>query len=191
MDIVSFLLGIVTSFIAWLLVFHFFVPKVNFSEKISKQVDSNSNFKYRIKIENAGARSIYELNIYVKISIRGLNIERKRNLEVTFLPVSFEGVIPIIEPVKKTRRRNLIKIDPNKTEEFERDIYPYKVRNKVKNKQLLLEDLLSLGSEAWLELYIIGNDQFSGSRKVITSKKYFKQDIVDKPFDKNSLEIKT
>lgn len=189
--IIGIISGVVSSFLVWWILFHFITPLIRFSEKISKQSSSNSTtgWIYRIKFENAGRRGIVDVELYAKLSVRGLNPQRPRNLEITYLPVSFGGRIPLLQPVRFTHRRHLIRVDPNKAEEFKRKIYPNNIQRKAEENKLTLDDLLNLGTESRLEIIAMGYDKFSKAHKVFVSKRYRKQDIVTAPFKKNSLEM--
>lgn len=60
--------------------------------------------------------------------------------------------------------------------------FPKALHKKAKDKQLTLEDLLSLGSRAKLEMFVSGYDEFSGAWKVFSSKEYLLEDIINGRF---------
>ena len=62
----------------------------------------------------------------------------------------------------------------------------YEVGLVYKNGKLTLEDILDLGSSAFIRVYIFGYDKFSGSRRVFLSKKYFLEDVRSLPTKKIS-----
>ena len=190
--ILSFIIGVISSYFVWWFLNKIITPHIQFSENISKQKSSeaSSGRKYRVKLENAGRRDIIDVDISVKLTIRGgLNSKRPNNLEITYLPCSFNGKIPIMKPAINEKRRSIIRIDPNKKEEFIRAIYPKSIQEKAKEEKLTLDDLLELGSESYLEIIAMGYDKFSGARKVFVSKEFKKEDLIMKDFNKNSLEM--
>jgi hypothetical protein len=79
---------------------------------------------------------------------------------------------------KGHRMSPIIQLHLNVTDDFKTNLmYPDEIRQKAKKKELLLEDLLCLGSDAFLEINLFGYDEFSGSRKLFVSKRYRLQDI--------------
>ncbi len=56
--------GLVSSFLVWWFLFHFLVPKINFSEKISKSIENDKPI-YKFKFENAGSRKLIDLQINI------------------------------------------------------------------------------------------------------------------------------
>ena len=189
--VISTILGVFASIAAWFLVFHGLPPKLRFSDKISKREadDEPGGIAYRIKLENDGCRAIIDLSIVAKLRIRGLNLRYPLNYEVTYLPVSFQGEFPYVEPARKKNNRPLIRISVRKENEFTRSIYPTKIREKAARDALTLEDLLSIDPTATVQLIAIGNDSFSWARKAFSSPEYVIEDIVDRPFKRYSLEV--
>lgn len=186
------IIGILSSLIAWYILFHGFSSKLKFSEKIShiSSVDEPGGCAYRVKFENAGRRRIINLSIVAKLKICGLNSLLPLNVETTLLPLSFDGQYPIVEPSKKTGSRHLVRIRVNKNVEFEkRDIYPSAIRDKAAKNNLTLHDLLSIGSKSTVQLIAFGFDSFSGSNKTFYSKEYVASDIVNRLFQTDSVEI--
>lgn len=187
----GFLLGTVSSIVAWATVYHGFSPRLKFSSKISKQAaeDEPGGWAYRVKFENAGRRAIVDLSVKAKLEIQGLNSKHPNNREVTYLPVSFDGQIQYVEPSKRKGRRCLIRIRVSKGDEFMRSIYPTELRSKAENNTLTLEDLLSTGSAATVQLIGLGFDSFSGTRKAFFSPVYTREDLVQRAFEPGSLAL--
>lgn len=94
--------------------FKILVPKIEFSDQISKLKcnENNSGFKYRFKFENAGKRDIIDVQILIRLRIEGLRKENPRNWEVVYTPTStlhYEN-IAIIRPVSSARLRPILEI---------------------------------------------------------------------------------
>lgn len=189
--ILGIILGVGSSLVAWWVLFHCITPNIRFADGVSKTESSESpcGFVYRVKFENAGRRTIVDLEISACLSIVGLRADRPRNREETYLPVSFQGKIPVFGPAKKTGHRALIRVWPQKREEFGRSVYPEQIRHKSEQDTIMFDDLLGLGTDAWLELTVTGYDEFSGARKVFVSRGFRKKDIIPYPFVRESLEF--
>jgi hypothetical protein len=185
------LIGILGSLIAWWILFRLISPKLIFSERISraKADDEPGDLAYRVRFENSGRRAIIDLSIKAILRIRGLNPLRPSNWETTYLPVSFEGDFPYVFPNREKGNRRIIRIRVKKKNEFERTVYPTEIREKARDRSLTLDDLLSIGTQATVQLIALGSDSFSGARKAFFSPGYTRNDIVSHPFWDTSPEV--
>lgn len=200
--IVGIVLGIVTNFIAWAILFHYFIPKIRFSEQLSKvrikkTREDRSGYRFRVKIENAGRRRIIDIELTARLSVKGLRTKSIWN--TLYIPLSPNGDssyrIPMLLPAirRVSGRRKIIFLYPNSTDIL-RDwsIFPEEMREKARNKELLLEDLLKLGTEAKLEIHAYCYDSFSGTRKLFISEPYtvdVNGKIPEGQFDSTSLAV--
>lgn len=177
-QVIAILIGVITSLAAWFVLFHLITPKVVFSSKISKtKVESYANgYSYRIKLWNIGKRDIIDLDVFIRLKIKGLT--SKENLWHT---IDFNKRFDKIIYFGKEENR-IIPFYPNKTGRFSENIFPKTIRDKVENGILTLEDVLGLGSKSFVRVYIFGFDKFSGSRKIFLSRKYFLNDIEEANF---------
>lgn len=184
--------GIAGSFIAWWIIYHKIKPVINFSSTISKikRNPNSKNYTYRIKFENSGKRAILDLNLIVKLRIKGLNPSFSGNWEVLYIPIDQINT-PIIKQVKKSRTRTTITLFLNKAEDFTKPIYPNNIRKKYLDNNLELEDLFKLGSKVTLQVYGFGYDEFSGVKKLFKSNIYSANDIKEGYFDRAGLEVKS
>jgi len=166
------------------------VPNIQFSNTISKTQtdDHKSGYRYRFKFENSGRRSIVDLEIIAKLRIKGLKSSYPNNWQVIYIPLEYDR-IPQLHPVKKEKLREAIQFSYDKTNEFSNTIYPDYIRQKVKDNTLSLEDILSLGTDRTLQVFVFGYDEFSGTRRVFQSKLYKKNDIKVGKFDSRGLEV--
>ena len=189
-SIISFFIGIISSLAVWWILYKKITPTISFTNKILKQSsqESTSGFIYRTKFENSGNRDIVDVKIYAKLNIKGLKYVKSK-YEVTYLPVSFDGIYPIVKPVKRTKKRPIIRINPNKKGEFTRKVYPDNIQKKANEEMLTLEDLLNLGIDSFIEIIAMGYDDYSGARKVFISNQMRRDDIIVGIFDTDSLNI--
>lgn len=194
------IIGLFTSFFSWWVLFRYMAPVITISDAISKtkskvaleEDDDKTGFRYRIKLENSGQRSIVDLELRAVVRIKGLNDPHSKTWELAYLPMNLSGEkiysIPLMGPVRKTKIRTLLRIYPNHTDYFTRPHYPVHIREKARQKKLLLEDLLALGSSANIRITMSGFDELTGARKVFI-KNYNLQDIKFAEFDKNRTTI--
>lgn len=191
--LIGLFIGVGTNLIAWWILFHYIVPKIHFSPSISKipTKDNKLGYKYRIKIQNSGKRSIIDVELRARLSIQGL-LDNPQHWNLVSIPLSRNTIVnkfPIIKPAKTKTSGWAIQIYINNVEEISQlSIYSEDIIKKSKEESLLLEDIMSIGSETSLQIFAFGYDEFSGSRKYFESKSYTINDIKEGPFD--GLKIK-
>lgn len=166
---VSFALGFGASFLVWYVVQHKLVPAVEFSPELNKYELPNGEFIYRAAFQNTGRRDIIDVQVVVRIGIKG------------FLGASdwaYHSVktnasqIPVLSPGK---RRVVRLFDARDDIEFI-DLPSKSLRDKILRCQSLPE-IMSLGEDSTVQIHIFGFDRFSGSRRHFGSKSYRKTDI--------------
>jgi hypothetical protein len=186
-QIISTLLGVAASLAAWAILFHVLRPKLHFSTAVSRvpAEEEVGGFAYRVKLRNPGRREILDVHLVAKLRIQGLNPERPHNWEVAHLPVSFGGHIPVIHP----GTHPLVRIKTSRPDEFTRRVYPSDIRAKAAAGTIRLEDLLGLGTRAYVQIIGFGSDSFSGSRRHFISPEYTLASISDRRFRPESLEL--
>jgi hypothetical protein len=192
LQLISMGVGIAASLTAWLILFHVLRPRLEFSTAISRIVaeDEVGGFAYRVKLRNPGFHAVIDVTYAAKLRIRGLNPGAPRNWEVTYLPVSFEGRIPVIAPRRHGRGTHaLVRIKTDKPEEFTRSVYPPDIRDKAAAGSLTLEDVLGVGTDAYVQIMGFGSNAFSGTRREFTSPKYTLDSIEARRFQEHSLEL--
>jgi len=196
--IAGFLMGVLTNIFSWWILSHWVVPRLRFSPAISKTPrqptqDDKSGYKYRIKFENAGRRPIIDVELMARLRIKGLGEHPKTNWQIVYIPLDGSVVyrIPRIVPVGRGRHtRHILGFYVNSVDEFRNNpIYPPEIRYKAQERVLLLEDLLTLGTEADLEVEAFGYDEFSGARKLFLPKRYTVHDIKEGYFDTKGLDV--
>jgi len=167
-------LGAISSILGWWVLFHVLVPDLRFSTIISKipHNDTGAGHRYRIRIKNTGKRAAIDLEIVARLQIQGVhdktpNIWKQVNLEIAGKKIPFIG--------KEATR--VIRLLPEKTDEFQNEFYPKEIKQKASERSLTLEDVMSIGNDAFLQIYVFAFDEFSGSRKMFVSPKYTKSTI--------------
>lgn len=190
-QVAGFVVGILSSVLVWWVTAHVITPKIKFSKNISA-IDAPEEWgreAYRVKFENSGWRKIIDLSLAAVVRVPGLNPGLPDNVETTYLPLSLQGRFPNVLPRRRKGEQHLIRIRVAKKDEFSRSVYPPLIILKAEHETLTLEDVLSIGSNATVQIVASGYDGFSGARKIILSQHYRREDIVPRRFQKDSLEV--
>lgn len=197
---IGLLVGLFTSFFSWWMLFRWMAPTISISNSISRtpssvspeEDDDKSGARYRIKIENSGRRPAVDLQVSVFVRLKGLNDPQSTIWEVIHLPLATSGettwTTPLMNPVRKSKLRTRLRICLNHTDYCAKPHFPEHIREKAARKALLLEDLLSLGTQAQVGVMVSGYDEFSGARKVFM-KTYHLSDIKCGEFERKTLLI--
>jgi hypothetical protein len=175
--------GLGTSFFSWWVLFHVIVPRIQFSNKISKRKSKDhAGYDYRVKILNSGSRDIVGVECIARLII---DWEGKGNWKAFYIPMNPAGERKTELPkIKKNGNRVLLLYVSLINSIRNRGVVPDYIKSAAEEGTLGLEELFSLGTLSKLKVYISGYDEFSGARKVFESKFYSYKDIVDGTFDK-------
>ena len=192
--LIGLFIGIATNLTAWWILFHYIVPEIRFSPLLSKipTNENNSGYKYRFKLQNVGKRSIIDVEIFARVNIKGLG-DFPRNIRIVDIPISNKlrtHRIPIIPPISENFTGKILQIFPNEVDEFkELSRYPEHIRIKANEEKLLLEDVMSMGTETTLQIMAFGYDEFSGTKRFFISKEYTDRDVIEGKYY-HGLEVK-
>ncbi len=197
--ILGVLIGVATNIAAWWLLFHWLTPRLRFSYGISKlprrpTPDNKAKYFYRVKVENSGPRAIVDLEVIARLRLKALPGYPEGLSQIVYVPLDSRGGIfhriPRVPPVSKSRSRPVLILFPHVQSEFKNiNNYPEAIVSKAKRKALTLDDILSLGSGAYLEIFAFGYDEFSGARKLFASKRYSSSDLVLGAFNRRGLDV--
>jgi len=183
----------VRLFFVWWLTFKYWAPKLEFGKTISKlpTEDNKSKFKYRFKFENTGKRNIIDIEVIVRLRIRGLKKDFPDNWEVIYLPTSSLDYkkVAIVRPSSKYKIRPILEIKPYECDYFKKKFFPENIKTKAINNELSLDDIMQLGTASEFQIMMIGTDEFSGARKFFESKVFKRNDFVIGSFYKNGIEV--
>lgn len=172
---------------------------MRFSDFISKSEYSKighdkSGWRYSVKFENSGRRTIIDLEVVARLSIPNL-VPNKKRTHVFLVPLNPDGNLsfrwPESLPLGKTdKSRHLSRFYINSAvEHLDRPPYPDNIRKKARLGTLTLEELLGLDQEAKLKVYAFGYDKFSGTRKLFVSHPYGIEDIKKGSFSEDGMDI--
>lgn len=198
--VLGVLIGVVANLVSWWILFYGIAPTLHFSAHVGKTrrkptEEDKSSYRYRIKVENAGRRAVIDVEFMVRLRIKGLY--SKTQWHVVYIPLASDGRltwrIPRILPARRRGKRSshTLWLWVNSADEFSKEaFYPEELRNKAKNKNLSLEEVLNLGSAATLEIEAFGYDGLSGARKIFLSKRYTTADIREGKFKGLDIPVK-
>lgn len=185
----GFIVGILGSFIFWLVITKLFVPKIEFSKEISKELNTDDNdpvtYKYKFKFYNRGFRDIIDMEIFVIFKIKGLKKNKPKIWDVFHIPL-FHSRIPYLEK----KKNKIFTFQLSKSTDFDVAYIPDNIKEKIKDHSIELEDLFSLGTNATMQIFIYGYDEFSGSRKLFKSSIFRNSDIKEGVFILKGLTVK-
>lgn len=166
--ILSFVVAIITSFVAWLLSVRIFKPKMGIStEIVTKDRENSENKTFKFKIQNQSLkREIYDISVYATYCFASKNYYSTR---IRHLPI--------------------LKVKPSeKLETIIADMEPYEMKIDIRgpqtreNTQQSLEDFFGNVSNSgnlqpYIDIEIVAYDKFSGSVKYAYGQRYYKKDI--------------
>lgn len=166
--ILSFVVAIITSFIAWLLSVKFFKPEMGIStEIVTKDKKEKENKTFKFKIQNQSLkREVYDISVYATYCFASKNY--------------YSTII---------RHLPILKVKPSKKQgTITADMEPYEMKINIpgpqtrENTQQSLEDFFenisnSGNLQPYIDIEIVAYDKFSGSVKYAYGQRYYKEDI--------------
>lgn len=168
-QVLSFFLGVAASFVVWWLTVHFWKPKVTFSLEMAEYVLPKGESFFQCAFENTGKRDIIDLEVQVRIGIKGYLGASGWAFHTV---KSNASRIPVLSPQKQRRVRVY---DTREATEFI-DRPSKSLRDGIQSCRSL-RDILLLGEDSSVRIHIFGYDSFSGVRKHFQSKAYSRHDI--------------
>ncbi len=184
------LLGVASSMLSWFILFHVIVPKIRFSNFISRTAkpDSAGCHRYWLKFENYGRRGIVDVEFICQLRIKGLRPREKTSWRLFYPKIQYRR-LPFFPSILKGGLRQLIEIIPVFEDLDSERSLPNNLREIYAKGNLLLEDLLSAGDKAELRIFTYGYDSFSGTRKAFQSPAYNLECIQPFAYELNSLAL--
>lgn len=192
--IVGVITGVIASWIAWWVLYHIGSPKIGISENIKKRRTQNrkSGYYYQFKFGNLkNSSDAVDISIGAKIYLPG--VPKNGMTNIYNIPVDgkyqFELVPNSGNKPGWARQISLLLDDEDFNKIFDKTFFSTDLKEKAKNKLLILEDILSITPKAFIRIYISAMDSFTGSRKVFRSKDYYLSDIKYGSYERYSLDL--
>jgi len=167
--ILGALLGVGSSGAFWWLQTHYWVPNIKFSEEIAEYVLEDKQSLYQCAFQNVGTRDIIDLEIQVRVGIKG----HKGATGWAYHTVSSN--VSRVPQLSKSSRRRVRVFDTRETVDF-LDAPSASIREAIEGCHSLRE-VLQLGKDSAVRVHVFGYDAFSGARKHFKSREYRKNDI--------------
>ena len=181
--IFSVILGIVSSIVAsavfWYVFFRISQTNVEFSPIIAKSKSTGEypgDIRYRIKLINSGYRDLIEITMLVKISIK---MSKNKASNYTYIGIGNESMLPLLRGRRYQYRSkglscaHTLTLYPIETtiKEFQKDIYTEFIVKQAKEGALCLDDIFNeYGTRVKLTVFLYGNDELTGARRMFKSK---------------------
>ncbi|MBQ9039020.1 MAG: hypothetical protein IJ119_05980 [Clostridia bacterium] len=183
----GFFLGIVASFIAWLLVAQVIKPHVVLSKTIEKGTAyvENSRSIYRVHVTNQNwFFKVFDVQLYGKIMIKGLNRNDEKDIK-SFSLIIGRGTTPYINPYRgnpENIKAFVIKVPLSKSSQMGQLKKLYCRYHELKNVDYFgLSEVFDISEnlDITLEISVITTHFFSGARNIVIQR-YKKEDIIAK-----------
>jgi len=177
--------GIALSILFWFLTTHLIVPRVRFSDRISKRFAPDGTPSYEIRVINRSRfRGVIDLSTSSVVRCDGLTMFQHSTRVPALLfciPTTFTNIV-------KLRPRDgfrVIRLDLDGAFADASTHYRRAFRLDVFDPAATgpLEYVLTRGDDAYLRVEVLGNDEWTGVRKYFCSPKYTMADIVHGEFD--------
>lgn len=187
----GFLLGVAGSLVVWWAINRYLSPRILISNALTvvpTSVHSWGN-PQRFKVMNSGRwRGLAEVRAVARLRIKGLDLATNvyPNSRLTFDVAlsSIDSCVDFIGP----REGWIFTLDPQQLESPYVVFLPDSIRKSIDCHECSIRDLLTLGSQAELEVFVSATDAYSGTRRT-QAKTYRLGDVVDGYFVLGSLDV--
>src|SRR4051812_8574785 len=130
-NFLGLLVGIISSFISWWILFHVLIPKVVFGEHLRKSPsgDDASGSKYAFCVANAGRRRLIDVEITARLSVRE---ERHKRWTNVILALDWSNDKKVEVPRMNVKGWLAYNLSFNETPEVQRSsLFSEKIRAKA------------------------------------------------------------
>ena len=167
----GFVLGLIASYLVWLLTARTYIPKVVVSQ-ISRTVEG-TRVRYRIAVRNFGSSSISDITVACRVVIQGLNHDKPHNWTSFHVPVADDRPFPVIDAHElRIYGMGVADLGGGGLQRL-----PETIAVRIASRQITLEELLGLGSAAFIRFAFSGSHEVGGLRRTV-SPRYGLADIV-------------
>jgi hypothetical protein len=179
--------GIVASYVVWFLIARFHIPRIEVS-RICRDFRSQEpvRYRYRIKVRNPNSRrSIGDLTLAARLVIQGLDESRPTAYTAFRLQLADAHPFPVLEPGEG----RIYTFHLTELEADGRAHLPAHIRFLLDADDLLLEELMQLGTEAFLRFAVSGSHEVGGLYRTVI-RRFTSDDVVSGSFqNQETVEI--
>ena len=186
------LISITASLFFWLATFKISYTRVIFSMNLAKPdntiTDVRKSYGYRVRFANIGLRDLIEVSVAAKLIILDgardyiFNLDVSNSGEQYFIPF-----LPGIITNRKKKRSNMriitLYFSESMLHELTKSKHPEKIRKLAESGEIQFKDIFDkYGENATIRVYVYGNDQTTGARKMFESCSYNMYNIEEGDF---------
>jgi hypothetical protein len=167
--------GIVASYVVWLLIARFHLPRIDISDICRDHRSLEPlRYRYRIKIRNPSRRrSVGDLNLAARLVIRGLHRSRPDAYTAFRLRLADTHPFPVLEPGEG----RIYTFKPIELEADGSATLPAHVRTGLETGDISLEELMGIGTDAFIRFAVSGSHEIGGLYRT-SIRRFTTQDIV-------------
>lgn len=160
----SFLLGLVASYLVWWLLNHWWIPKLSFSDEIARYTVDDDKSLYVCAFMNSGLRSIIDVEVILRVGVKGF--EKSEGWQFFSIKTNTSRL-----PELQAGRRALVRVlDERENREYS-DPPSHGLRRSVDGCETLM-DVFNITDDVVVEAHVFGYDEFSGARRHFVSSRY-------------------
>lgn len=179
-DTVSLMLGIpigvMCSFLAWLIVTQGIRPTLRFEKLIDQVTDPRSAPLFSVGFINSGRRDAVDVVTHARLRLRGLVPGRPERWLVMEVPTNNRS-IPVARPRRRGGVRHVLVLLPSAIAPADRARLPEQLSVSLDEGSISLLDLMRQASASELTLSAVCSDRFSGARHVFQSRAFRCEDL--------------
>lgn len=192
--IVGVATGVLSSIVAWLVIYNLMAPNIKFADKIKKEKTKNdkTGYYYQFKFGNLKKRTS-AVDIAIRATLYLPEFPSPGVTNMYAIPTSGKNIFELTPKMEGNtgwnRRISLNINDDDFIKSFNKSYFSDEIKALCTEKMLHLEDLLSITAPAFIRVHVSAMDSFSGAKKVFKSREYRLEDVVYGKFERTSLQI--
>lgn len=191
-NVTGVIMGVVSSIVAWWVLFHVLAPKISFSDSLAKDTNpiKDGNCEYIFKYENLRSRRALNIELSAYVFLPDFPVKGHNNIPQIPLTKTRELAMFPTTDVDKVRRTVGLKIHEEPfISFFKHELIDSEIRLLAHDKKLTLEQILSLSEGSYIRVIANATDSITGAIKSFKSKDYKLSDIKPGRFIRKSMEI--
>lgn len=178
--------GFVLSFVFWYFLNKEIIPRLYFSEYLSRKPSEfhRCGERVQLRIKNKGLRAAFDVRVRVKIVVPDI-LKRGSKAKNSY------GLAMETKSIFRIKRGSLrsLEIVLNESDCFLKPVFSKLINDKRTEQKLVIDDLFSEYPGCYFEAQILAVDSFSSAFTCIESGRYSLDKIWDGEFKWSSLEI--
>jgi hypothetical protein len=193
---VGFAGGFVASILAWWSVLIHFTPRFEVSDlnRLPRPLDEEPcGYRYRFKVRNVQRRyGLSELSLHARLVVRGLDDQRPHTYTSFAIPVGDALPFPFLDGLRTRGRvddsERVYKLRLHDIVDQPPPLLPADVQAALDARTKPLEELLALGSDAFVRIAVTASHARTGFRRTIATR-YRIDEIAEGAFMEDSVRV--